>query len=989
MSRKRHRDQLDIDTQLVEIYDDLANENEAIRFAAARAFLTKFGPGSDSSSEQLSEAVRRLVRGLCSGRKAARIGFSIALTEFLSQKWGNKCNPAGILQISGLIDVLIRQTEATGNVSGQEERDHQFGRLFGAEAFIKSGVLFQANAPADAWDRVLDIIYEAAKRKSWLREECSWILYGAAQTLTEGDRDPTFIKTLIEQLCKNGLSKTPEGIAIWLKVRATFPKVELPAGIWQNENPLHRKENSKLAKILQETSTADRRDKSDEEAPQKGSWTSRIHFVWDVIFSELITGGPTHGTALKSDNVSLNDFWQVAVDEHLFASTSSDQRKYWGFLLFQRVFGSAPEPFLSSLFSPNFMRCLTNQLASKERYLHRAAEKTIKAVLKRASVEPTVASAVLRALLAHSFERKTSFDRITRTKTTEKLMSLGDDSSLRQLVPDLCYELVRPDVTDETHANAWRQTLVDQLAALLKSRQMSATPGWHSSDAAVLASDILEFLVKYSYFSIQGSQTDQRDRPVLPMSEKTQDIFKTRLSSCLSHILSKWPNPVFFISSVVRSLLRLESDGCMRLHLHMSDTLGGIVDHARTFLEKMHKQPSAKSPDKTSLDAFELLYSLTVLQIYNGDADAVSMFNELHSCYDLLVQPRKGDQHGSEILVEILLSFLAKPSQLFRRLAQQVFNAFAPDIDRDGLESMFKVLATKESLSGQYEIFEGEDDGSHSVNGGSTTNSDVEEVEMTDVNGIQDPSDEEGGSLPANRVAEEPDTSEEEDQELAAFNMKLAQALKTRPLNAVTGAASDENSTDEDMDDEQMAALDEHIADIFKEKKKVVSKKKQSVDAKETIVNFKCRVLELLEIFVKKRHTDSLSLDLLMPLLETIRTTTSSLVSNKACNIMREFSKLCKGHKVAQLGRKSAIVKLLKEVHSEAMRESSNAHASACSQASLLLVKILVARDRDNVRKVVKIYAHTQKCLLSDPKCRVKMSFFSDWLNWCNTARPA
>ncbi|KAL8808502.1 MAG: hypothetical protein Q9182_000053 [Xanthomendoza sp. 2 TL-2023] len=983
MSKKRHREQPNIDAQLVEIYDDLANEREAIRFAAVHAFLTKFAPGNNPSSEQVSEAVRRLVRGLCSGRKAARIGFSIALTEFLSQRWGDQYNSAQTLQISGLIDVLLQQTEATGNISGQEERDHEFGRLFGAEAFIKSSVLFQANAPADAWDRVLDIIYETAKRKSWLREECSWILYGAAQILAEQDRDPRFIKALIERLCKHGLTKTPEGIAIWLKVRVTFPKAELPAGIWQDENPLHQKEKSKLAKILKGTSIADCHDKNEEEAAQKGNWTSRIHFSWDVILSELIIEGPTHGSPSKSTNVSFNDFWQEAVDEHLFASTSSDERKYWGFLLFQRVFRSAPEPFLPSLFSLNFMRCLTNQLASRQRYLHRAAEKTIKSVLDRASLEPTVASAVLRSLLTDSFRRKASFDQITKTKTIEKLMLLCDDSTLRHLVPELYEELVHPNVTDEKHANVWRQILVDQLAALLKSRQISASPDWQSSDATVLTNDILEFIVKYSYFSIQGSQSDQHDRPIPAVSDKTQDIFKTRLSSCLSHILSKWPNPAFFLSRAVRILLYPESDECMRPNLDINDTLGDVFEHARTFLKKMHEHPSAKSSDKTTLDAFELLYSLTVFQIYNGDADAVSMFNELQSCYELLVQRRKGDHHGSGVLVEILLSFLAKPSQLFRHLAQQVFTAFALHIDRDGLESMFK------NSSGQDEVFEREDEETQSVNGGSTTDSDVEEMEMMEVDGIHASTDEEDGSLPATRIAKELNNSEEEDGELAAFNMKLAQALKTRPLNAVTGSASSEGSTDEDMDDAQMEALDEHIANIFKEKKKVVSQKKQRVDAKETIVNFKCRVLELLDIFAKKRHTDSVSLDLLMPLLETIRTTTSSLVSKKACNIIREFNKLCKGQEVAQVGKKSAIVKLLKKIHVEATWESSNAHTSACSQASLLLVKMLVARDRDNVRKVVKIYAHTQRCLLLDPKCRVKMSFFTDWLNWCNTARPA
>lgn len=356
------------------------------------------------------------------------------------------------------------------------------------------------------------------------------------------------------------------------------------------------------------------------------------------------------------------------------------------------MFGSAPVIFLSSLLSPNLMRCLTNQLASKERYLHRAAEKTIKSILKRASLEPPVATVVLRGLLAHSLDRRTSFDQITKTKTIEKLMALGDDSSLCHVVHDLLDQLVRPSVIDEKDANAWRQTIIDQLAILLKSRQYSTTINWRSTDAGTLISNILENLVKYSYFSIGESQSDKHDCPVPAMSEKTRATMKIRLSSCLSHILSKCYNPAFFITNMVRSLLRFEADERLHSSIDFDNTLGGIVAHARTFLEKIHQQASANSGDNSALDAFELLYSLTVLQIYNGDADAVSILDELRSCYDVLVQPgNNGQHHGSEVLTEVLLSFVAKPSQLFRRLAQQVFTAFTPNLDRVGLEPIFKV----------------------------------------------------------------------------------------------------------------------------------------------------------------------------------------------------------------------------------------------------------------------------------------------------------
>lgn len=267
----------------------------------------------------------------------------------------------------------------------------------------------------------------------------------------------------------------------------------------------------------------------------------------------------------------------------------------------------------------------------------------------------------------------------------------------------------------------------------------------------------------------------------------------------------------------------------------------------------------------------------------------------------------------------------------------------------------------------------------------SGADSDVEEVETADANGVHASSTSDEGS----EEIDDSEGKEEEDEELAVFDMKLAQALGTRRPKADLDAANEEDSSDEYMDDEQMEALDEHIATIFKERKNVTSKKTLKKDAKQTIVNFKCRVLELLEIYIKQQHRNPLALNLLVPLLTVTRTTTSSLVSHKACNLMREFSKACKGKDLSEIHATNTVLKLLEAVHTEAMEDSSKAHASACSQASMLLVKVLVANDRGNLRLALDIYANTQMALWLDPKCKMKTSFFTDWLNWFTTARSA
>lgn len=153
-----------------------------------------------------------------------------------------------------------------------------------------------------------------AKKKPWLREECGWILHSACQILKEGDRNPIFIETLVETLCQVGLAKTPEGVAIWLKARADFPGADLPGNVWRGENPLHKKELSKLAKILKETSFGEDAKESNGEVAQKGSWSSKLHFVWMVIFAKLANAAPAPSSVEASKTVTFGQFWQEAVD---------------------------------------------------------------------------------------------------------------------------------------------------------------------------------------------------------------------------------------------------------------------------------------------------------------------------------------------------------------------------------------------------------------------------------------------------------------------------------------------------------------------------------------------------------------------------------------------------------------------------------------------------------------------------------------------------
>ena len=588
----------------------------------------------------------------------------------------------------------------------QEERDHQFGRLFGAESIIKSGILFQPSTDLEAWSNILDILYDLAKRKSWLREESGFMLFHSIQVIKR--KDTKYAQLMLDKLLANGLSKTSQGAAIWIAVQAAFPHIELPQGVWHHEDPLNRKEKSRLAKILMETPGATSpQDRLESEATVKSSWTTKLPFAWDVVLAALYVQ-PKRQQKNAAKRTKFADFWKECTDSKLrhmeadcmlrklkalFATSSSEERKYWGFLLLQRLISNAPSHLFPDLFTRNLMRCLTNQLASPERYLHRAAEKSIKAILAKSRSNPDIKATILKALLDPVIG-DINFDKITKTKTVENLISPVNNPEFEQVVEIYEDLILRPRVEDEKAATLRRQSAADQLVSAVRSIQLPSTENvLVRSECQANVRRILTLLAKCAYFDVNNTP-DNRVISVSPqISQASREMFRTRISSCLSSLVAKSiGEPSYFAYELVCDI---QGRGINVSHgstiLQADGNVRRVLEEAWQMLREVHTQAKPDSDgDASYFRALELLYSLTILQVHNEEADAVAILAELNHSYKPLLRREQRPQ-GSTTLIEILLSFIAKPSQLFRRLAQQVFTACASELDETALQSMTKV----------------------------------------------------------------------------------------------------------------------------------------------------------------------------------------------------------------------------------------------------------------------------------------------------------
>lgn len=115
--RRRHGD----DLMLAKFYDDLAAESDETRLKATKEIVVQFLPENEPTAQALEKALNRLIRGLCSNRKAARLGFCVTLTELLRQVLGQtkKYIHDFNLDVNGIIELIVEKTKVEGNVSGK------------------------------------------------------------------------------------------------------------------------------------------------------------------------------------------------------------------------------------------------------------------------------------------------------------------------------------------------------------------------------------------------------------------------------------------------------------------------------------------------------------------------------------------------------------------------------------------------------------------------------------------------------------------------------------------------------------------------------------------------------------------------------------------------------------------------------------------------------------------------------------------------------
>ena len=678
----------------------------------------------------------------------------------------------------------------------------------------------------------------------------------------------------------------------------------------------------------------------------------------------------------------------------LFSKNATDGQKFKGFMVFQKMLVGLVDQHskLETLFSKNFTLCLMNQAAKEDRYLHRAATKALKSVESTVASNPTALPAVLRSLLGGNGSYV--FDQRTNSKTIDRL--------LQNITPEnekTCLKVIRQPISKlsqmaEAEGIATLRAHVDYLSKSLNAS--SATEKGDGDGPPASSGLALKELARLAY-------TQPDDIPNNVLTDQVKELCRSRLESSFAKLIRRSDDFSLFCNAVAS----IDSSS-----VDMDEEIREGMDDALSRMHKLLRRKAKTSAEKSLYEGLAMLHAVSIFQLYNQESDAMETLQDLAQYSDRLKKGKKNDDDddeagSSELLVEILLSMVARPSSLMRQVSQQVFDAFTSQISPEGLELLTGPLSSSESAKGQQELFNTEDDAMDvDAEEGSDAEdvdeaSDVElgsDVEFVGLNGDDDDDDEEeSGDEDKDGDEDENDdgdaSGDEKPGRIMLDDDVLGNILRSHRLDKDAEA---ESSADEaDMSDSEMFALDEKLGEVFRNRADARGpggSKKQKRDAKQSVVNFKHRVLDLLGIYARNEALSPLAFSLLVPLLALMRTTTAKPLAARACEIILSYQK---GMRKARSARgeaaapgtmagdvEEALLPLLVDVHEEAGKDKSHAYAKAASAASLIVASAMFSADKGSINKIAAVYAKTQSEWVLG-QAQLQSSFFTEWNNWC------
>eukprot|EP01130_Rhizamoeba_saxonica_P018078 TRINITY_DN8956_c0_g1_i1.p1 TRINITY_DN8956_c0_g1~~TRINITY_DN8956_c0_g1_i1.p1 ORF type:complete len:1106 (-),score=257.60 TRINITY_DN8956_c0_g1_i1:111-3428(-) len=869
---------------------------------------------------EITYTFQRLVKGLSSSRDDARRGYVIALTEVLQS-----CQ---FVELSDIFKAIRNQykTSQEQSVRGQEERDVWYGTTFAILGIIRSARISKEfekltndmlaqEFVEEIISPIIEVLVEISHQKNFLMELTFQTLISLIQQIPK----KVFYKFVNSKLIEivygsydiNNWPPEVLALTLFLKIRFGFKITEyFPQ--WKSDDILSTN-NKQLKYIFQSSSYT----------------VPKLHILWGYVCDDIFSS--------EDYNVATVQFlWGDLIDS-FFSSTHG--RKYLGFQLFEIFLSKLDRNDIPLLFTPNFLRCFTNNLATEDNYLYHQTKKTLDQLMRTAKADSDLALAVVSSLQGPNGNQ--SFDAVTKTKTISELLKYLQPKSAERYLETLLSNFYNTTELKTKAVDNLQMWCLEQLGSLTRSMLLE--------DSEELLLTALRFFFFHSLYNLENE--DDSDafwsrKCKYAISDKVRKHSWLRFLALLRHLNSSktkiskdgdiikskeidgtmedgefWAYKIILFQSELE-----ENDNVERVDTILSDEDAGAdvsieLEKALQLVKEIRKKRreigrATKSPKKSKkkkrqvilskeeifrqkqVKAFESLV-LHLSLLLNTEPGEISEFiGELKEVFVRLFSNEKLGEDESEpieVMTDIFVNLLVKPSSTLREIVQSTFGIFSDQIN----ESSFMILLGV--ISGQSD-------------------------EM-----LLEPEESEEEMIPIDEMEEE--SSSEESLSMSG------EGVYKPPIEA------------EDLTDEQMFAMDENIANILRG---IADTKNRQREQKLQLRDFKFRVLDLITIFITRQASNPIIFNAVLPLLDAYDVNpdrTDRPLHQKLCTVF--LNKLCKNKRFPRgvVVDTEVLDGILQETFKRALHIKDPTQMKMCLYSILYVVKVYkhAGPENDNI----------------------------------------
>ncbi|KAG8451815.1 hypothetical protein GDO86_003858 [Hymenochirus boettgeri] len=982
--------------QFLDFFWDIAKPDQAVRLSATEN-LIKYLKTSEKEDE-LKYTFKRLVEGLAATREAARPGFSLALAQVL-QSFEE-------IQLSKVLDQITEKHNLER--AKKKVRNAAFGNFFGVLALFQSGRL--AKDPKVLLQCV-QILQNLAQFKEHLKDLPRKTLVDILSEIPESIFEEMLFGVLREDL--TSAFSSPDQLHLLLVGMQKFPGVLKPKKLKKLLGSSVITTPQNIPRLVELLKTAARSVKKECSLPEVALDVMRI--------------------SLKEDNFEL--FWREVVENGLL----KDQSGPCMYMCYRLLGASLPlldEKQLQSVLRSEVMLQYGVHVVSTqpaERFKFAPEMETYVGTFLENCTNPEKQLAVVigfNKLTNQGYPVVPCVWKVIRHLQPSALQSYIDWLKSLFLTPDLgsCLDFStrrqkqEQQKTTENMVFRLRKWIIPRLTSIIENPQVK-----RNEDQVM---DITRFIFFHAFFEAKKSLSDLPETNAMlsvPLDETIRTLIANAFFSLLlnlncmptlgddsdtikdKHSIGVTAEGKLWIHSMVLYANNLLSQGksvkaVKPFSPEQKKAWDGMLQYVENLQNKVTKSHDMK------FSAYQQLLLLVGIHLFKTPEESVDLLNDIHNCLEKAQSKKLKKKKSSaeevqepewiEVMVEILLSLFSQPSRLFRLVSRNVFKKICPYMTKNALQLILNVFDPAEDQNEESAIVvtEEKEAGKKSRDNDSEQESSLEE-------GSSDEDDEQG--------EEQKDSSDEAEN----IDENVNEVFRKQLMNVLqAGNAMEGDDSDEEVDDATMMALDKNLSALFSEQKKRIQAKK---DEKARIrgekilrQEFKTKVLDLVDVFVKKQPESPLVFNIIEPLISVIEQSMSSEASQLEQDFLRKtadifMNDLCKAKKYCK-----DITELKEELHcmmerlvKRACKQSDSSVALYCFSASLYLFKVLRGSGNDlskegtrknngnsniqqtpclgclDLERVIPIYQESLNSFLTKRKSPLTVAMFVDLFN--------